>query len=98
MMGGCCGWGGWWGMSGFGWIGLVFNLILWVLIILAVVWGIRWILKSTSVPATATSPTSSQTPTKSEDPRQLLQLRYARGEITREEYLQMLKDLEGSPQ
>ena len=32
-----------------------------------------------------------------EDPKRLLQLRYARGEITREEYLQMLKDLEGFP-
>ncbi len=93
MMGGCCGWGGWWGLGSFGWIGLVFNLILWVLIILAVIWGIRWILRSTSVPAT-----TSQTPTKSEDPKRLLQLRYARGEITREEYLQMLKDLEGSTQ
>ena len=35
------------------------------------------------------------TATSMEDPKRVLQLRYARGEITREEYLQMLKDLEG---
>ena len=29
-----------------------------------------------------------------EDPKRILQVRYARGEISREEYLQMLKDLE----
>ncbi len=32
-----------------------------------------------------------------EDPRRIVQLRYARGEITREEYLQMMADLEGTP-
>ena len=31
-----------------------------------------------------------------EDPKRVLQLRYARGEITREEYLQMMADLEGA--
>ncbi len=40
---------------------------------------------------TTTPPAGNPSP---EDPKRLLQLRYARGEITREEYLQMLKDLE----
>ncbi len=96
MMGGCCGgWGGWWGFGmGMGWLGMIFNLLFWVLIILAVVWGIRWLLRNTNgVTPTTTSGATAQAQT--EDPKRLLQIRYARGEITREEYLQMLADLEG---
>lgn len=92
MMGGCCGWGGWWGFGSFGWLGMFFSLIFWLLIIVAVVWGVRWLLQSTSMPGSATS--SSPAPA-GEDPKRVLQLRYARGEITREEYLKMLADLEG---
>lgn len=33
-------------------------------------------------------------PTAQEDPKRIVQLRYARGEISREEYLQILADLE----
>ncbi len=45
---------------------------------------------------THTTHTSSHPMGVHEDPKQILQLRYARGEITREEYLQMLADLEGT--
>ncbi|OCX74398.1 SHOCT domain-containing protein [Acidithiobacillus thiooxidans] len=38
---------------------------------------------------------SHQTPGSAETPREALDRRYARGEITREEYQQMRKDLEG---
>ncbi len=95
MMGGCCGWGGWWGFGSFGWLGMLFNLIFWVLIILAVIWGVRWLLQSTTMaPAGGQRPVSGGAP--ADDPKRILQLRYARGEITREEYLKMLADLEGT--
>lgn len=94
MMGGCCGGWGWWGghMAGFGWIGLVFNLLLLVLLILAVVWGIRWLMRSNG--QKTISQVAEAVAPKPQDPKQVLQMRYARGEITREEYLQMLADLE----
>ncbi len=93
MMGGCCGgWGNWWGM-GMGWPGIIFSLVFWILIILVIVWGIRWLLRNVNgVTSAASSATGSRA--TADDPKRLLQLRYARGEITREEYLQMLADLE----
>ena len=37
----------------------------------------------------------SETPTQNESPMDILKRRYAKGEITREEYERMKKDLEG---
>ncbi len=86
MFGGCC--GGWGGYGAFGWIGLVFNL----LIVVAVIWLIVWAIKrftGNGLPGLPTSGGGSQSA------REILQTRYARGEITREQYREMLKDLEG---
>ncbi len=96
MMGGCCGWGGgWWGLAGGGWLGMLFSLLFWVLIVVAVLAGLRWLLRSMPTsPAGGVMPAAGAT---AEDPKQVLQTRYARGEITREEYLRMLADLEGRP-
>lgn len=88
---GCC--GGWGGMGGFGLfgglLGLLFNLALIVGIILVAVWLFR------RLSAGGQSPLSGQSMrTQSElSPRDILKQRYARGEITREQYEEMLRDI-----
>ena len=93
MWGGCCGgWGAW---GGFGWIGLLINLALILVVggglIALTVWAMRRFFFSgrswTAGPGPVEGPV--------DDPRAILKVRYARGEITREQYLQMLRDLEG---
>jgi putative membrane protein len=74
-------------MSGFGGlgllgglIGLIFNLAILIGIVLLIVWAVKRFNTG--------NPSSS-----SQMPREILQARYARGEITREQYQQMLSDL-----
>lgn len=66
-------------MGGFGLIGMIFNLLILIGIVLLVFWAVKHFASS--------SPTSVQTP------KEILQARYARGEITREQYQQMLADV-----
>lgn len=74
---------GWdYGMMGaFGLIGLLFNLLLIVGVVVLVVWAVRRFTERGGQPSGGGSA------------REVLQLRYARGEITREQYQEMLKDL-----
>lgn len=67
-------------MYGFGWIGLILNVAIIVGIVILVVWAIKRFTNGN------TSPTG-------QTPREILQARYARGEITRDQYQQMLSDL-----
>ena len=83
MMGG----GGMWTMHGFGgmgllggWVGLIFNLAILIGIVVLIVWAVKRF-------------TSGNLPSGTQTPREILQLRYARGEITRDQYQQMLSDL-----
>jgi len=72
-------WHGWgWGM-GFGWL---FMILFWVLIIAGIVGLARWLFY---VPGSGRS---------ERRPLDILKERYARGEITREQYEQMRRDLE----
>ncbi len=70
------------GMMGFygGWIGLLFNLAILIGLIVLIVWVVKRFTSSNSSPASQTA-------------REILQARYARGEITREQYQQMLQDI-----
>jgi putative membrane protein len=70
-------------MGGFGLIGLLFNLLIIVGIVLLIVWAVKRF--------TGGSLNINQGANQS--PRDILQARYARGEITREQYQQMLQDL-----
>ncbi len=74
-------------MMGFGFL---FWLLILVVILALVIGGLRngWRWQGQGI---ITPPSAGA----HEDPKRLLQLRYARGEITREEYLRMLADLEG---
>ncbi len=90
MMGGCCGGLGWLGygsFGNFGWlIGLVFNLLVFGGFIWLVVWAVRRMSAGGGFGPAGLDGSASAA-------KEILQARYARGEITREEYQQMLDDL-----
>jgi putative membrane protein len=61
---------------GFGWFGLLFMLLLWGGLIAMAIWFVRALFPQTNVPVSRPEPTATE----------ILNLRYARGEISREEY------------
>jgi putative membrane protein len=69
-------------MGGFMWFWLIFAVLVLALLVVGVVWLVRTLAGPGSGGATSAA-------------RQELDLRYARGELTREEYLQRRADLEG---
>ncbi len=71
-------------MGGFGLVGLVINVAIIIGIVVLVVWAVRRF---------NTSGSNWNQSVASQSPREILQARYARGEITREQYQQMLSDL-----
>jgi uncharacterized membrane protein len=85
----CCGLGG---FGSLGIIGVILNLVIVISVIigaiLLVVWMVRRVGREGST-STALQASSNQ----SVSPTDILQMRYAQGEITRKEYQQMLTDL-----
>lgn len=81
-------------VGGFGLIGMVFNLVIAVGLILGLVLLIAWLWRRLAsggqMLAVAKRPTEAETAVS---PTGLLQARYARGEVTREQYQQTLADL-----
>ena len=93
MFNGLCHFGNWGNLGNFGawgWIAMILQMIFWlgliVGIVLLIVFAIR---RSGRTSASASSYALSGQPSAKE----ILQARYARGEITREQYQQMLGDL-----
>ena len=85
MGGGMLGMHGFGGMGLFGGlIGLIFNLAIIVGIILLIVWAVKRFTSGT---------TNWNQPSGNQSPREILQARYARGEINRDQYQQILQDL-----
>lgn len=80
MMGDMGPFGGW--GPGFGWL---FMLLFWGLVIVGIIALVKWLGASSSA--------RSEPPPKT--PLQILQERYARGEIEREEFEQKKRDLLG---
>ncbi len=72
------------GFGGMGLIGLIFNLVIIVGIVILIVWAVK---RFTGGAVNGNQSSGSQSP------RDILQARYARGEITRDQYQQMLQDL-----
>lgn len=78
------------GFGGYGWIGMIISLIFTIgiiigLVILAV-WAVRQIGQNSNSPGNR--------PVFGQSAKEIAQARYARGEISREEYQQLLKDIE----
>lgn len=79
-------WGGWW--SG-GWmmvLGGIYSLLVLVAVILAIVWLVQAAGRPRPAPPAAPHPPA-------EDAVAVARLRYARGELTRDQYLQLMADL-----
>ena len=95
MMGtGMMGGGGFGGFGGFGLIGMILNLIITVGVIIGIVWFVIWLVRRAgSNGLTNFSQASFGSPPPVQSPREILQARYARGEISREEYQEVLADL-----
>ena len=74
--------GGW----GMGWFGMIFMLVFWVLVIVGLVFLIKWLIQTTS-----SGKTDGGIGPKVID---ILKERYARGEISKEEFETMKQDLQ----
>jgi len=72
-----CGFGGGW----LGWMGPVLMIVFWAAVIVGIVFLIRWLLLRSAPPKQQNSALD------------ILKLRYARGEISKEEFEQMKQDL-----
>jgi putative membrane protein len=73
-------------MMGFGFIGLFAMLIFWGLVIAGAIWLMRSIFPRAGL-------SNDRGKNESENAREIIDQRYARGEITRERYLRMIEDL-----
>lgn len=82
MMGG-------YGYNGMGWIGMILGLVITIAVIIGLVLLVVWAVRRMNG---NTAQTSSQT-TAGSSAKDIAQARYAKGEITREEYQQILTDL-----
>ena len=76
------------GFGGIGMMGGLFGLIINLAILIGIVILIIWAVKRFTSGTTNWNQSSGN-----QSPREILQARYARGEITREQYQQMLGDL-----
>jgi len=87
--GGCCGFGG---LGSYGWIGWIVNIALSAVIliglVLLVIWAVRRITNSQKGSMYVADQSGGLNTAQD-----ILQARYARGEITREEYQRMLDDV-----
>jgi len=75
-------WG--WPMMGFGGIGMIFGFIFFVLIVIGVILLIVWLIRRTGYNITDKTNTRSL---------EILKERYAKGELTKEQYENMKKEL-----
>ena len=76
------------GGGALGWFHVILWFVIWVLAILVVAWGTRELFRHLGSSRRAGPPAPSPAITE-------LELRYARGEVTREEYLTRRADLLG---
>ena len=76
-----------WGMMD-GWGGGAFGMIIWPLVLIALVVGVIWYVRSPSYAGTGRMPRRSSG-------LDILEERYARGEIERDEYLQKKQEISG---
>lgn len=76
---------GW--MGAYGWIGMIISVVFTMIILGGLVWLVVW-----AVRRSGTGGYGSQNPAGI-SAKEIAQQRYARGEITREQYQQLIEDL-----
>ena len=69
--------------GGYGWIAMLASFIVIIVVVVAVIWLVQRSFPINQRYLVASQPSS----------REILQIRYARGEITREQFLEILNDL-----
>jgi putative membrane protein len=83
-----------WGYD-FGWGGMSLIALLWIALLVVLVWAlIRWINGRTTTPV----PPSTSVPPTGPSAMEILRQRYARGEITSEQYRAMRAELGAPPE
>jgi putative membrane protein len=92
MMGGMMGGSGFGGFGSFGLIGGILNLVITVGVIIGLALLVIWVVRRLGQSGGPNMLTSSSS-TGAASPREVAQLRYARGEITRDQYQEILTDL-----
>ena len=75
---------------GFGWVGMIVGLVINLALIIGFVWLVVWAVRKMSGSRSA----SNQAAPAVQSPKDFAKMRYAKGEITQEEYHKLLADLE----
>ncbi|MEA3439476.1 MAG: SHOCT domain-containing protein [Chloroflexota bacterium] len=78
---------------GFGWWGLLFMFLFWGGLILLAIWAVRTIFQSNRQPPVSSLERNLTALDRNPTAREILDQRYARGEITREQYKTMMEDI-----
>ena len=91
MWGGCCS-GIFGGYGSLGWFGPILNLVITVGVVIGLIWLLVWTVRRLSSSSNQFSGQTDQLDS-GQTSLDIMKIRYARGEITREEYLVMKKDL-----
>ena len=83
-----------WGYGfGWGWLVMALSTVLWIALLVLLVWAlVRWLSSKTSTP----TPTMMQMPPSGPSALEILQQRYARGEIDTATFEQMRERLQAS--
>ncbi len=82
------------GMMGWGWIGAILGLLILLLIIAVLAAGLTYLLRALRQPQAGGSD-APDTPSRSQPARQILDERYARGEMDQDDYEQRRRLLGG---
>ena len=77
------------GYGGMGWIGMILGLIITIGVVVGLIILVVWIVRRTS----GNTIQSGSNALTGQSARDIAQARYAKGEITRDEYQQILSDL-----
>ena len=90
--GGCCG-SGWFGsLAGLGWVGIVINVLLAVAVMIGLGLLLAWLIRRLRMSSSGVS--ASAGGDKPASPREVIAVRYARGELTRDDFMRMMTDLD----
>lgn len=92
MFNGICHFGNWGSLGNYGawgWLGMTLNMVFWLGLLVGLSALVVWAIRRVQIPGATISHTTRQLTAK-----EILQARYAHGEITRDQYQQMLDDLE----